>query len=375
MQSKDRGEVMDIDLGQVIVRPVFSGEIERFKYLLGEHHYLGCPAMIGQSIQYVAIYKERWVGLLVFSAAALKSRPRDKWIGWSACFQWQRLYLIANNTRFLILPGWSKKNLASKVLALCARRLSSDWQMFHSHPLLLLETFVDPTRFKGTCYLAAGWQELGYTKGFRKLNNRYIRHDQPKRIMIKSLHPHSREILRHPILCETYRKGEVPQMKLNQKQADSLFDHIALLTDPRSFQGQRHNKRPLVAICVCATLCGAKGYEAIADWAKNLSQAMRRRLRCTHKNGQFIVPGKTTLYRFLVAIDPEEINKIFSLWIESLSGDDPGIAIDGKTMRGTSKNRGEQTHVLSAVTQRQGLHVTQKKLTQRATRSRASAHY
>lgn len=375
MQSKEQEETLDIDLGQVVVRPVFQGERERFKHLLAAHHYLGSPAMIGQTIQYVALYKERWVGLLVFSAAALKSRPRDKWIGWAACFQWQRLHLIANNTRFLILPDCSKKNLASKVLSICARRISRDWQVLHSHPLLLLETFVDPILFKGTCYLASGWKELGITKGFRKSNTRYVQHGRPKKILIKSLHSNSREILRHPILCETYRKGEVPQMKLNQKQADSLFDHIALLTDPRSFQGQRHNKRPLVAIAVCATLCGAKGYEAISDWAKNLSQAMRRRLKCTMKNGKFIVPGKTTIYRFLVAIDPEELDKIFSMWIGSLGGDDPGIAIDGKTMRGTSKNRADQTHVLSAVTHRQGLHIAQKKLTRRAMRSSTSARY
>ena len=132
---------------------------------MNKHHYLGYPAVIGQSIQYVALYREHWAALVVFSAAALKCKPRDEWIGWAACFQWQRLHLITNNSRFLILPGCSKKNLASKVLSLCAGRISGDWQLLYGYPLLLLETFVDPIRFRGTSYRAAGWKELGVTKG------------------------------------------------------------------------------------------------------------------------------------------------------------------------------------------------------------------
>lgn len=164
-------------------------------------------------------------------------------------------------------------------------------------------------------------------------------------------------------------------MKLNRKQADSLFNYVALLTDPRSFQGQRHRKNSLVAICVCATLSGAKGYEAISDWANNLSQAMRKRLRCGRKNGRYIVPSRSTIYRFLIAIDPYELDKILGMWIQSLGPDDEGIAIDGKTMRGTSKERSEQTHVMGAATHQQGLHVTQKKSTQRQMRSNTFVHY
>ena len=84
-------------------------------------------------------------------------------------------------------------------------------------------------------------------------------------------------------------------MKLNKKQRDSLFDHVSLLREPRSFQGQRHRKHTLAAICLCAILCGAKGYEAIFDWAKHLSQAMRKRLRCRKNKGRYIVPSKSTI--------------------------------------------------------------------------------
>ena len=374
MQSKWQPETPDMDLSRIEVRPIFPGESERFKSLLAEHHYLGSPAVIGQSIRYVGVYEKRWVALLIFSAAALKCKPRDEWIGWAAaCFQWQRLHLIANNTRFLILPDCSKKNLASKVLSLCSKRIASDWEALYSYPLLLLETFVDPSRFKGSCYLAAGWEELGLTKGFRKSNVRYLRHGVPKKILLKALRRDFREIISSPLLCERYRKGGVPQMKINNKQAESLFTHIASLSDPRSFQGQRHTKRSIAAICICATLCGAKGYDAISDWAENLSQSMRKRLRCKKKESKFIVPSRSALYRFLIAVDPDELDSILSGWIQSLSPDDGEIAVDGKTMRGTSKEKTGQTHVLSAVTHKDGAQPAQKKWIQRPMRSNVSS--
>lgn len=370
MQYETRRAIRGIDLEQIVVRPVVREEKAAFKSLLGRYHYLGDPPLIGQSIQYVAHIQGRWLALLVFSAAALKLRHRDRWIGWAPPFQWQRLHLIANNTRFLILPGCSKKNLASKVLSLCAKRISADWRMFYAHPLLLLETFVDPSRFKGTCYRAAGWQEIGLTKGFRKLNTRYVQHGQPKRILLKPLKARSRAILSRPMLDQTYQKGEIPQMRLNKKQTESLFKYVISLTDPRNLQGQRHTRRSLTAIVFCATLCGARGYEAVSDWTKQLSQAMRKRLQCRKKNGRFVVPSRSTLYRFLNAIDPCELDHLLGMWIRSFGPDDD-IAIDGKTMRGTSKDQTEQTHVLSAVTHQDGLQLTQKKSMQRPMRSNA----
>ena len=100
---------------------------------------------------------------------------------------------------------------------------------------------------------------------------------------------------------------------LNDKQAKPLFDYIDQISDPRSFQGLRHHKPPLVAICVCATLCGAKGFSSIFDWALNLSQAMKRRLKLKYKNGNYIVPSKATIRRFLIAINPDELNCVTSI--------------------------------------------------------------
>ena len=371
MPDESLSEQPAIDLGQVVVRPIVRDEKDTFTTLLARHHYLGAAPLIGPSIQYLACVPDRWLALLVFAAAALKSKPRDHWIGWPPCFHWQRLHLLANNTRFLILPGCSTPNLASKVLALCTKRIVADWHRCYGYPVLLLETFVDPTRFHGTCYKAAGWQELGLTRGFRKANTRYVHHARPKRILVRSLHPQARAILARPILDPTYQKGVVPQMRLNAKQTDSLFTSVVQLTDPRSSQGQRHTRRALTAIMFCATLCGARGYEAISDWAQQLSQPMRKRLGCTKRGGRYLVPSRSTLYRFINAVDPWEVDTLLGRWLDTFGGEDQGIAIDGKTMRGTSKDTTEQTHVLSAVTHDEGRHLTQKKSTPRPMRSPA----
>jgi len=113
MPGESPNEQPAIDLRHIVVRPIVRDEKAAFKSLLARHHYLGPAPLIGQSIQYLACVQERWLALLVFAAAALKSRPRDHWIGWPPCFHWQRLHLLANNTRFLILPGCSQHNRTS----------------------------------------------------------------------------------------------------------------------------------------------------------------------------------------------------------------------------------------------------------------------
>ena len=143
--------------GRLVVRPVRGEERARWRELMQAHHYLGFQRIVGQSLWYVATPDEQWVALLGWGAAALKCAPRDRWIGWSPSLKFRRLRLMVNNVRFLILPAWHRPNLASQVLALNLRRLSEDWERCHGHPIRLAETFVDPARFRGTCYRAAGF--------------------------------------------------------------------------------------------------------------------------------------------------------------------------------------------------------------------------
>ena len=187
----------DFELSQVRVRLICAGERVEWDTLMRAHHYLGLTALVGRSLRYVAEVDGRWLALLGWASPALKCASRDAWIGWSPTLQWQRLALIANNSRFLILPGVRVKNLASRILGLNLARLSQDWLDMHGHRLLLAETFIDPARFAGTCYRAANWIELGSTRGFAKSNATYTEHGTPKRIWVFPLHRLARCIFFH----------------------------------------------------------------------------------------------------------------------------------------------------------------------------------
>ena len=166
------------------------------------HHYLGALPKIGETLWYVATYRDEWVALLSFSAAAWKCAVRDRWIGWEYRHQYDRLNLIANNSRFLILPDWHYRNLGSKTLALCQRRLPGDWRRYLGHPLLLLETFVDPERFQGTVDQAANGSYLGNTQGFRRTRQGYSGTARsPKKVFVRPLQDDARTVLSRPGLA------------------------------------------------------------------------------------------------------------------------------------------------------------------------------
>ena len=134
------------------------------------YHYLGYTPLPGAQLRYLAVSNGKIVALLGFGAAAWKTAPRDKFIGWSKKQQQERLHLITNNARFLILPWVKSKNLASKLLAMAAKRLPEDWKHHYGYSPVLLETFVESKRFRGKCYQAANWIHAGRTKGRGKLD-------------------------------------------------------------------------------------------------------------------------------------------------------------------------------------------------------------
>ena len=140
---------------------------------------------MGETLWYGAAWRGEWVALASFSAAALKCQARDAWIGWTLRHKYDRLHLVANNTRFLILRP--VPNLGSRVLGLCARHLVRDWPARFHHPLVLVETFVDPSRFVGTVYRAAGWTEVGMTRGFRRARGGYRAGSTPKKVLVRPL--------------------------------------------------------------------------------------------------------------------------------------------------------------------------------------------
>jgi hypothetical protein len=137
---------------------------EEWKRLMG-HHYLGPGPLVGAQMRYLIGSERGWVGALAFSAAAWHVAARDEWIGWSERARKANLRYVVSNSRFLIPPWVTVPSLASKVLSLCVRRLRQDWFERYGYEPVLLETFVDKERFRGTCYQAANWEHLGATQG------------------------------------------------------------------------------------------------------------------------------------------------------------------------------------------------------------------
>gem|GEM_PF-318869 len=171
-------EPVEVDRGSVSctfsgIKPVkvvnarSSVEYEKtFNYLVKEYHYLSYSRPVGQNMKYLILgQNERFLGCLLFGSAAWKVTPRDRWIGWTPDIRERNLGLICNNTRFLILPWIKVPHLASHSLGACLRRLPRDWKHRYGTDIALAETFVDTTRYAGTCYKAANWSKVGQTKG------------------------------------------------------------------------------------------------------------------------------------------------------------------------------------------------------------------
>jgi hypothetical protein len=184
------------DHAELQIHLVTAQDTYLWEYLLHHYHYLGVPKLVGEHIRHLVLINGQVVACLAWASAAWKILARDQFIGWDEATKRKNLHLITNNTRFLILPWVRVKYLASKVLALSLKRLKTDWQRSYGHPVYLAETFVDMSRFEGTCYRAANWQYVGQTKGSAKRGNQYRYHGQPKAIYLYPLKRHFSSLLR-----------------------------------------------------------------------------------------------------------------------------------------------------------------------------------
>ncbi len=337
-----------MQLEALTVRPITQHEIEHYNNLMQAHHYLGASPPIGETLRYIALYQQQWVALISFSSAALKCAARDRWIGWSYRHQFDRLSLVTNNSRFLILPQWHFPNLASRTLSLCQKRLPSDWMTHFHHPLLLLETFVDPARFQGTLYKAANWKLLGLTQGFSRQAKVYQANSSPKMIFVYALQRNAHQLLSKPKLHPHYQYG-TPKLMLTADQMKTLPEFFMDIADPRRAQGRRHRLSTILAISTGAILCGRVGFKAIAQWAQSLSQDARARFNCSYKNGHYNVPSLSSIRNVLIKISPDDLDETLRLWSARYAMDDDSLAIDGKTMCNAIDSEGKQTHIMSAI--------------------------
>jgi hypothetical protein len=350
-------------LQRVCVRLIRPEERGQWDALVDRHHYLGFRSLFGKTLRYVAEADERWLALLGWQAAALKSAARDAWIGWPRVLHYQRLHLLANNARFLILPDAHLPNLASRVLALNLRRLSEDWRQIHGHPLLLAETFVDTARFTGACYRAANWQALGNTRGFARHNGRYTAHGRPKQVLVYPLHRCARALLCAPQLPPAW-SAPMQRVSLSSAQMEDLHQRLRALPDCRHARGQRHRQATVLTIAIAAVLAGSRGYTAIAEWASRLTQQQLKRLRARHNptTRRFEPPSEPTIRRILQSADVASVDASLSDWLLGLSEPGEAVAVDGKSLRRAVREDGSRVHLLSAFLQGQGVTVAQREI-------------
>ena len=186
-------------LGPLAIHQVRRTPAEKlFGSLLEAHHYLGYTQPVGEHLKYLIYAQGQPVAALAWSSAPRHLGPRDRFIGWSAPQRRAHLHLLAYNSRFLILPSVKVPHLASHLLARVARQIAADWQALYAHPVCLLETFIDPERFRGTCYRAANWIYLGLSAGLGKDAKNRVPNRSLKQLWVYPLRPDFRRLLGAP---------------------------------------------------------------------------------------------------------------------------------------------------------------------------------
>jgi hypothetical protein len=166
-----------------------------FNSLMEQYHYLRYQQPVGEHLKYLVTVQGQAIACVAWSSAPRHLGCRDRYIGWSAAQRRRNVHLIAYNTRFLILPWVRVPHLASHLLGRMAARIARDWQQVYAHPVHLLETFVDPERFRGTCYRAANWIAVGETTGRGKDDLTHRQNRSIKQVLVYPLHRRFRELL------------------------------------------------------------------------------------------------------------------------------------------------------------------------------------
>ena len=341
-------------LREVRVEVALRSEIPQIHKLLDQHHYLGSLRPVGERLYYIARdAANRWVAVLVFSAAARHLKHRDEWIGWSNEQRRRRLSLVTNNSRFLLLPKLSVPNLGSRVLRLTLDRLSGDWQTQYGHPVEVVETFVDPEQFSGTVYTASGWTELGQTDGWGRCQREYyVKHNKPKRLFVRALRPNSCRSLQaehlKPDLAIVETKVPARCTK-PAKEIRSVVDHFKALPEYRE-RVESYPLFSLASLIFLAMLCEApRGQTDLEKFARGLSQGQRRALGIRrNRQGHYPAPSQSTFSRFLAGIDPIKLNEQMLQIQRLLRGQAPPqelVVMDGK-----EPNHGSGASILTAIT-------------------------
>jgi hypothetical protein len=328
-------------LAELAVRSLRPDEHERAAQLLGREHSLGASPPVGRTLTQVVHHHGRWVALLGWGPAALKLADREAWIGWTEGQRAERLGLVVQNRRFLVLSATRLPNLASRALALAVAALPVAWQEAHGYRPLLAETFTDLELFEGTAYKAAGWVPCGLTQGFgRHRADFYQHHGRPKRLWLKSLNRNARPLLGALDLPPAYAAGVNPRspervLPLKRAQIQSLYEALRQVPDPRA-ANRLFSCASLLTLVALALLAGRQHVASLQRFGAFLTQPQRAHLGWPYKPGTRFrkAPSYSALYNLLTQLDPHAFAAVLSQWLHTHQGTLPrALAVDGKYVR------------------------------------------
>jgi hypothetical protein len=326
-------------------------EVPLWDSLVRRYHYLGLSSLPGESLRYIARSGNELLALIGWSSAALKCAVRDAYIGWDRERKVKRLIYCTNNVRFLIFPS-SVRNLASRILSLNMQRLSRDYQAIYGHPVFLAETFVDFSRYRGTCYRAANFIFLGRTKGYSKNGRYYYANGNPKGVFVYPLSKNAITLLTADFLpAGGALMSEKSRCALAAIPVEALKEKIGQVIDPRKRRGIRYPLASILSLSVAAVVSGARSYIAIAEWASYLSRETLLRFGLKRR-----APSEPTFRRMLQQIDVEAFDEAIGSWLASMLPAPSAIALDGKTLRGSGDTK---VHLLAAIVHKEGIVIGQ----------------
>lgn len=352
--------------GPLTIRVAGEQDGERFDGLLEERHPQQVPRQVGHELRMVIEQDGAWVGLMLWSSACQRLQDRDEWIGWSNAQRAQRLKLLVQLRRYLLLhESGTRPNLASEALAAATRVLPGMWRERFGFEPLLVESFSDIEAHAGTCYKAAGWKPAGLSKGFAKhRGDHYTFHGRPKKLWMRPLRKKAVEWLRAAHLPKHYEAGATAsahgQMPLKPLQMRSLADLLRTTPDPRA-RNRRYPLGALLTVIAMALLSGARDLSQIHRFSWRLLPAQRAALGFRRKPGKktFQMPGYSVYRDVLIALDLDAFARLLSDWLATHRGSLPvALALDGKMIRDT-------IGVLSLVDVETGVPISMRVITQK----------
>lgn len=273
----------------------------------------------------------------------------------------QRRHFVVQNSRFLILCEKKRRNLASRVLSVCARRIGRDWRERFGFEPLMLETFVDPVHFSGACYKAAGWDEVGATRGFRRDGREFYSADShPKKIWMKTLNANAGRWLASETMPEPWDGFQKPLRskrvadRLGAKGLGTLREELNAIPDWRRTNGRQYSLSCCLSILICGYLAGCESLDEYEEFGSSLTQPQLRALRSWRnpKTGLFQAPKKTTLWRIGAGVDVELFEEKVNQWLAGGAVSPEAIAIDGKVLRATLNNEDGGAYAVNALNHR-----------------------